>query len=741
MKGRLSAQLLICDKRNLAYSGRMFFRRAANLRRWVPVFPPAAAATAAARNAALFDGATGRYTFAKTTQWNYPAGDWFIALWMRIGSDRTSETRHIIQNSTSGVGTLQLNLNQNRPWVVMQPGTYRQMNSSTYLDTDTWRLLVLQRVGTDYLLKTIAEGASTVTTAHTLAAGAVDPATALNGTEIDFAVAADGSTGPFKNEIAWVAKGTGTLSESQMVQLANGTAIADLSGITLGLNVAFDGTGNATDLTGNGNTATRLGTQYARGTTPITGQPVTIETATVANGAGTPVTISNFGSQRGRVFQRAAGQTSKAITFGGSYRGSPAGIEARIVTGDAGATVVVPWTAATAPTTGTWAATLTVPQGGNYTLEVRHTGQPNTTARTPNHFGVGVVMLYAGQSNAEGQFTNSTAGNYPVSQAYSFRVSARMKTGVIYRDTRVASQGILAGIHPAADKVSAALNIPVMAVDVSTGGSGLVGGWDNPASAFYTQFTSILADVGGDCEALLWYQGEADAAVSTSAATYSASLQTFVTNARASVGRSAANLPFFSGILGRKGSAAATDSWGNVRKGTLLALAAITNAHHAGAYYDQALTDDLHYTGAAYRNFGHRAARAVLAVLQPGSFPTGVRGAQPTGATFSGQDITITYTLNGATTLRGLTGATGLTGFVVRNGGGTAQTISATAIPTANTVVLTISGGTPAAGWTVDYVPAAQVDTTNLLYSDLAVADITGNGTVPALPPTAAMVL
>jgi hypothetical protein len=700
----------------------------------VSTFPPNGASTAAARNAALFDGSTAKYTFAKTSFWDFPAGDWFLAVWMRIGEDKTSETRHILQSAASGGGMLQLYLSQNRPFVVMQPGTYRQLNSGTYLDTDTWRLLVLQRVGTDYFLKTIAESASTVTTAFTLAAGVVDPATTITGTDIKLGVAADGTTGPFKNDIAWVAKGTGTLTESQMVQLAGGAAISSLSGITLQMNVALDGVGNASDLTGNGNTATKAGTLYVRGTTPITGQPVSIGSAIVAGGGGSPVTVNNFGLRRGFVFQRSAGQTSKSITFTGPYTGSPSGIEARIVTGDAGATVVVPWTAATTPSAGVWNCTLSVPQGGNYTLEVRHTGQPATTARTDEHFAVGAVFVYAGQSNAENQFTNSTAGAYAVSQAYSFRTAARMKTGTLYRDMRVASQTIMAGIHPMLDKVSAALNIPVMAVDASTGGSGLIGGWDNPSSGFYTQFTSILADIGGDCEGILWFQGEADAVGSYTAAQYATSLQNFAANARTAVGRSAATLPFFSAVLGRKGSVSATDSWGNIRKGTVLALNALTNAHHLGGYYDQALNDDLHYTGAAYRIFGHRVTRAILAVLQPGSYPTGVRGPNPTGASFSGQDITVTYALNGSTTLRGLTGATGLTGFVVKNSSGTAQTISATAIPTANTVVLTISGGTPATGWTVDYVAAAQVDTTNLLYGDLPVADIAGNGTVPALP-------
>jgi hypothetical protein len=148
--------------------------------------------------------------------------------------------------------------------------------------------------------------------------------------------------------------------------------------------------------------------------------------------------------------------------------------------------------------------------------------------------------------------------------------------------------------------------------------------------------------------------------------------------------------------------------------------------------------DAYHPDTAGFIRIAKRQAQAVLNVLLPSTYTTGMKGASPVSATFSGSDITITFTLHHGTTLQGLTGATSLTGFVVKNASGVIQTITATAIPTPTTVVLTMAT-LPATGWTVDYIPNQYVDPANLLYTNASViGDTVG---VPARPWTGAMTM
>jgi hypothetical protein len=163
----------------------------------------------------------------------------------------------------------------------------------------------------------------------------------------------------------------------------------------------------------------------------------------------------------------------------------------------------------------------------------------------------------------------------------------------------------------------------------------------------------------------------------------------------------------------------------------------VTNIFFLGTPIDLTLNDQLHYIDAAYETLGRRFARAVLNKLLPGSFATGVKGAEPASVAVNGTDLDVTFTLTDGTALQGLTGATGLTGFVVKNGSGVVQTISATAIPSANVVRLTPASA-PAAGWTVEYLPNAIVDTTNNLFTN-ATVDGDSRG-VPVLPTTAPLV-
>jgi hypothetical protein len=333
-----------------------------------------------------------------------------------------------------------------------------------------------------------------------------------------------------------------------------------------------------------------------------------------------------------------------------------------------------------------------------------------------------------------------------LSPSYSVPASLFLRCGVykqgtlnLLQDIRVNKYG---GLLPFCDLISQQAGVPVMAAEGGTGGTAMIFGWESTSSSVFLNFLTVLAEIGGDCEGINFFQGEQDtAAAVTTVARYSTGMIAMIDNLRNAVGRSATNLPFFSAILGRKNTASSPiDAWWDVRVAQVNTLAAVQNCFHLGGYYDLSKSDDLHLDAAGFLKMGARIAQAIGHYLGLGGFTNNMIGALPTGATFSGNNITITYNLNGATTLRGKTGASGLTAFTVRNSSGTVQTISSTNIPTANTVTLTMAVA-PTAGWTIGYANNATFDAANMLYTDKAVTGIVTNDTVPALPNTSILTL
>lgn len=698
-------------------------RRIAAQRTTVSAPPPNGSITVPAQQSAYFDGETGRYTFTKTADWDLPNSDWAMVVLVK-NDYQQSGPRYIFDNAASGGGMFRLYIETGRPWANFQIGAAnRLLNSSSNVNNGQFTLLVLQRNGSNYQIRSCTQGGNTVTS-HFSLAHTDNAAQALAGTTIHLGSRFDQNAAGFLNQyISWFAKINGSsLTDAQIISLAGGTDIASL-GLDLRMHVKVTGEATLTDLTGRGNTGTRVGGVYPRGHLAIAGQPFAI--------------TGNDNSTRGFVFQRPAGATSRNLSFAGTYNGAPAGIEARICSGQG--TQVMPWTACTTPSAGNWAITFAnVPQGGGYYLEVRDTGTPTNLARSIWHFGVGAVLVWTGQSNAAGMFASSGGSAYTVNTDLFLRGSVRRFDGT-YPDIRSTSAA-LSGVMPVIDVLSAQLGVPVMAVDASTGGSGLVGGWDNRANTFYQNFLARLGVVG-DTEGIVWVQGEADGASSSTVANnYLTSFGTLINNFRADVGRVAANLPVYLAVLGRKGSAASPDSWAVVRTAQMNAETNYANVRLVGGYYDLPYTDDLHLNAASYAKLGRRITQAVLNHALPGSYPTGMKGPEPTSASSSGNTIIVTFTMHTGANLRGLLGSTGITGFEVRNGGNTVEAITSATITGANQVTLTMAN-TPAAGWTVRYIHAATFDNSTLLYSDAPVVGITSNDTVPALPTRAPLTI
>lgn len=697
---------------------------------------PNGTTTVAPLNSVYFNGLAASqqfYQYPASADFNLPDSDWALAVLCSITGVASGLQQHFVSIGNAGssnVARLYLN---NLAWT----GQFKNSaNVSTIVtaanitapaaNTENWTVAVLQRNGANLEIITCPIGG----TPTTVATGAINSPTGITpaatypprvGARTTNAATDNASL--VRNHIAWFLRQNAALTTQQITDLAAGKTFTEAGLAPLVATVFSSAAATLPDVgTAGTNTATRNGTPSSRGSAKIAGQGIRIDAASDEVWA--------------RVYQRVPGGTSKAVTFTGTYTGSPTGIEARVISG--ADTQIVGWTPCSIPGVGQWRVTLTIPQGGKYALEVRHTDAPTVLARTVKPFGVGINVLLTGESLADQQF--SSASGISVFDREMVSIWNRTSPWLSMINANVPNGS---GATELAIALSTALNLPVSVFNGGVSGSKLVTGgtsnWLNPAFSNRTTYTNALA-AAGDVEAVFWVQGANDAEFAIPNATplaeqvYEDGLIQLIPDLRGyQPGRTAAQLPFFVKILGRTTTVLTTgiENWRNIRNAQRDAIGLIANTHHAGSLHDATLTDSVHPDASGYNIIGRREAQALARYLLPGTYPTGMEGATPTGVTFSGNDITITFDLKGATTLRGNTGATGLTGFVVRDGASTLKTISATAIPTATTVRLTM-GEAVGAGWSVDYVPLSAVDRTNMLYTDAAVLNMSTNNTVTA---------
>jgi Carbohydrate esterase, sialic acid-specific acetylesterase len=685
--------------------------------------------TVAARGSVYFNGTDSGYSYADSASFDFPDGDWFLATLVRIKRGRN--TRYIASiGAQGGTHNVQLYLatNQLACQVRAAGSTTTITQTGTTTINDGWYVVVVQRNGTNIeLLSAPLSGTATVIGSAAMAnPGAITP----TGTHT-VGVRSSSNTGTWWwNFISWVAKGSGTLSLTDIANLAAGQDIKDDLARSLSVYTRFDAAdATLTDQSGNGNTASRTGSPATRGGPDLAGLPVRIDDATV-----TPTW--------GYVFQRTPGGTSRPITFTGAYTGSPSELEARVIKGTA--TAVTSWTDCTTPNAGVWNVTIDVPQGRGYALEVRHKDTPSRIQRTGKPWGVGLRLLAAGESLCD-QWTTSAGAESGYTtleddiSIYNPRLSA-------YWDN-VGNPACAANL---ASRLTAALDLPVMILGAGYSGTALVAdaptNWGTYTSDMHTRTLAAIAGPGGgaDFESIIWVQGVNDGWDTNeivSVAQYQTALEALIPKLRtyAVAGRTAAQNPAFITITGRiTTSPFAPGNFRNVRTAQQNAIATITNARHGGSCHDLTLADSAHPDANGFILMGKRIGQGILNYYLPGTYTTGANGPEITSASITATDtIDVVLTLNGAATVRGKTGATALNGFVVKNGGGTVQTISATAIPAANTIRLTVAGA--AAGYTVEFLPDPQVTITNLPYGDLPCLGVSGTDTIPVKPGVATL--
>jgi Carbohydrate esterase, sialic acid-specific acetylesterase len=413
------------------------------------------------------------------------------------------------------------------------------------------------------------------------------------------------------------------------------------------------------------------------------------------------IALTDFADRR--VMQRPAGQTSKQVTIAGTYTGSPISIEARVVEHGT-STVVVDWTTIVAsPSGGAFSGALTVAQGGWYNVQVRFGDDAGVVSNGSNRWGIGVTVFMIGQSNMDHMKTVSSSPPTANTLVAMFASSAwAAPTG----------NGLIA----LGNALAAALSLPIGLIDYAVSGTA-IDAWD-PGSAWTTASAGVAAS-GGDCEFVLWHQGEQDAINGTSKSSYKASLAAVYTQCRSVTGRSAAELPFMAGLLGvvtdPPHSTETDATWQAIQDGHLEFCAETNGAALAGSFIDLAHADDLHYAAAAYETFAARCAQTILFLLGEASYS----GAGPrlSSATISGTTLRARIAHDGG---GDFTPTTGITGFEVLDDGAPLTVVSA-ARQDANTIALEL-GSEPAGAVTLRYQYGESPDITGLVQDDSGLA-------------------
>jgi len=548
---------------------------------------PNGSITVASRGSVWFDGVDDYYSVADSANLDYPNGDWCVAALIKF--TKTSGTQYIWNHgNTGGTQNVQLYLVNGVVTAIVRTSGAASTTATgatlTASNASGWFLIGVRRTGTNYAVFSIPQdGAITNGTAQAI----TTPAAITPSGIAAIASRQDAnSTRFFTGHVSYVFKVDGTVSDASLLTLAAG---ADPSTLSPSMYIRLDAASATINDSGSGaNVATRVGVPQSRGGPKWAGMPFAISTL---NG--------KLDAVYGYVFQRASGGTSRSITFSGTYNGSPAGIEARVI--DATGAGATAWTRCTTPSAGVWNVTLTVPQGGQLALEVRDTVTTANIQRTQLPWGVGAVLLFTGESIADQQATGSAwadtaSTDYPSS---TFAPDRQQSSILYFRDawqnstsytanTSLVCDGLdftlwrcasshtspasgtfaadraanpsrwtavdisaiqndtinnsVGGVMHTVDRVRRYAGVPCMAVFGAKTGSQLVGGAPNNWATYSDTVThgklkAAIANTESDYEVIYWLQGANDANASSppSAAAYQAALEAVIPQIRSYV--------------------------------------------------------------------------------------------------------------------------------------------------------------------------------------------------------------
>ncbi|HAT10065.1 MAG TPA: hypothetical protein DCS97_05605, partial [Planctomycetes bacterium] len=409
------------------------------------------------------------------------------------------------------------------------------------------------------------------------------------------------------------------------------------------------------------------------------------------------ISVADLGDHQ--VVQRSIGGISGTIRVSGTYSGAPHQLQARVLPHGGGVPVVDWTTIINAPSGGDYSATLVVPQGGWYQLEVRSCdtlGNPLFHASGSAKWGVGLNLLCIGQSNMLGFGDNAvTVADDRVGLLYGGTAWRHMadpwisggkaSCGPAVGNALVATLGIPVGLIPSAAGTTYMVGTSWNTLSVRTAAN-----HSDPATV-YGQALGAALKAGG-VEFVLVAQGANEAVAGTvSSAGYVAAFDLMRSHFAEDLPNGSA-VVFALSQLGRRINTGDYDAGYNAIREAHRQLDDGVGTLLAGSTLDLAIVDSTsHYGGAGQAVHGRRFASSLLHSL-------GLRpdygGPRITEARFRDSlstAIRVNLAQHGGTDL---TPATAIPGFVVSDANG-ARAVHGTRIDS-NTIDL--SDGTPFAG-------------------------------------------
>lgn len=425
------------------------------------------------------------------------------------------------------------------------------------------------------------------------------------------------------------------------------------------------------------------------------------------------------------------------IGVAGTYTGTPASIEARLVLDGTSSPVSgFDWAVKVASPSGSaFAFDFTaVPEGVWHNVQVRDSAIPGTVI-TSDKCGVGALVPLIGQSNAWLWFARGDSTLTP---------DARLRVIGSGNDNGIASvnapkvwavpaTATMNAAIACGNRLVTALNTLVALVDVTWDGSGLTvtgngGKWLPTATAGqpYARAKAFLQTITSAVEMVVIVNGETDAAGGVTQADFYNGMGTLISTLRTDFG---AGIPIITPLLGKRTDGAVTDANAQTIRKAQVQKAADTGIYRVEREDLPLHADNVHLTAPGFTTLGNRCGQAGAYAKGAAPFYRGPRIASVVEVSAQVFDITITH--EGGTDF---TPTSGITGFRVLDGG-SPVTISSAVRQAANKVRLTLAS-TPSALPTVQYLWGTQpVVTAPLLDNSTLTLPLEFNDGVAASAP------
>jgi hypothetical protein len=396
------------------------------------------------------------------------------------------------------------------------------------------------------------------------------------------------------------------------------------------------------------------------------------------------------------------------VTFAGTYTGTTTAIEVKIFKASDNSQVV-DWTNISATISGgAWSGTLTTVPAGTpgvkYYAKARKTDDTANVVTETTTWMVGARVLKLGQSNIQ-KDSSGTSGSAPTALTGCYRdigggyyvVDLPARTGEPTTNQGANGAGGDGDIE-FCNRLSVALNMNVCVVNVAIVGTAQTTWLTAANGGSHTSWDNLLAvlaraEIGTDYNCAIYYQGEADAVLATTKATYKTGLTNIAAQLRTLTGRASMKIFWVPPAYDTSATAGNMDP---IRQGHLefCDTNASGNDYLAAITVDQpAALDGTHFNAAQRPIFNRRyVATIATKFLATGNGGYGPKFAGTLTATASNQKVTLPVTQNGGTALLdsgGGSAGTSLTGFRVFVNG-VSKTISTTAF-NGNNIELTLA--------------------------------------------------